>query len=174
MILDVTEIPIQKPQNLQHQSCTWSNYKNKNTLKCIVGISPRGVVTYISDNYGGSASDRQIIERSTLLSNNLFEPNDSIMADRGIMVQDLFSNQNVFVNTPTTMKGKNQLPASTVVKDRRIASKRVHVGRVIGLAKTFKILKREFNHKRTPLGGRVLFVCFAIQNFRPCIVNERA
>lgn len=82
VILDATEIPIQKPKNLQHQSATWSSYKNKNTLKCIIGISPRGVVTYISDTYGGSASDRQIIEQSDLLK-NVFEPKDSIMADRG-------------------------------------------------------------------------------------------
>jgi hypothetical protein len=175
VILDATEIGIQKPQNLHDQSATWSSYKNKNTLKCIVGISPRGFVTYISDTYGGSASDRQIIERSEFVqSNTMFVSGDSIMADRGIMVQDLFACQNVQVNTPTTMKGKNQLPSKTVVKDRRIASKRVHVERVIGLAKTFKILKRDLNHMRTPLGGRIIYVCFAILNFRPCIVGERA
>lgn len=174
VILDATEVPILKPQNLRDQSATWSNYKNKNTLKCIVGISPHGVVTYVSDSYGGAASDRQIIERSSLISGGMFEFNDSIMADRGIMVQDLFSSQNVHVNTPTTMRGINQLPASTVVKDRRIASKRVHVERVIGLAKTFKILKRELSHARTSLGGRIIYVCFVLTNFKPSIVNERA
>ena len=174
VILDATEIPLNKPKNISDQSSTWSNYKNKNTLKCIIGISPRGVVTYVSDTYGGSASDRQIIERSELLHKDMFVPGDSIMADRGIMVQDIFASNNVQVNTPTTMKGKNQLPSSTVIKDRRIASKRVHVERVIGLAKTFKILKHDLNHNRTPIGGRILFVCFAIQNFRPCIVSDRA
>ena len=38
VILDATEVPIHKPQNLRDQSATWSSYKNKNTLKCIVGI----------------------------------------------------------------------------------------------------------------------------------------
>jgi len=174
VILDATEIPIHKPQNLKNQSATWSSYKNKNTLKCIIGVSPRGVVTYVSDAYGGSASDRQIIERSDLLHKNVFESNNSIMADRSIMVQDLFSSQDVFVNTPTTLKGRNQLSPKTVVRDRRIASKRVHVARVIGLAKTFKILKQELNSNKTPLGGRILFVCFAILNFRPGIVNSLA
>ena len=83
----------------------------------------------------------------------MFDSNDSIMADRGIMVQDLFSGQNVHVNTPTTMRGKNQLPSATVVEDCRIANKRVHVERVIGLAKTFKILKKQLQPSRTPLGG---------------------
>lgn len=31
------------------------------TLKTMVGITPNGVVSYVSSAYGGSASDRQII-----------------------------------------------------------------------------------------------------------------
>ena len=64
----------------------------------------------------------------------LFMSGDSIMSDRGIMVQDLFSSKDQ-INTPTTMKDRNQLDAETVVKDRTIASKRIHVERVIGYAK---------------------------------------
>lgn len=63
------------------------------------------------------------------------------MADRGILVQDLFSNKNVSVNTSTMLKGKTQFEPHEIVRDRRIASKRIHVERVISLAKTFKILK---------------------------------
>ena len=62
---------------------------------------------------------------SSLVRNtNLFDRQDSILADRGIMVQDLFSSMNVLVNNPTSMKGKNQLEnvdPETVIKDRRIA-----------------------------------------------------
>jgi hypothetical protein len=58
------------------------------------------------------------------------------MADRGIMVQDLFANKDVKVNTHTIMAGISQLEPETVVKDRRIASKRIHVERV--LRKTLK------------------------------------
>ncbi|KAK6169859.1 hypothetical protein SNE40_020834 [Patella caerulea] len=56
VVLDATEIPISKPQNVDAQSMTFSTYKNKNTLKTIIGCSPRGLVSYISDSYGGSAS----------------------------------------------------------------------------------------------------------------------
>jgi hypothetical protein len=173
IILDATEIRIQKPSKVKDQRSTWSSYKNGNTLKTMVGCSPRGVVTYLSKAYGGSASDRQIIENSELLDGR-FNSGDSIMADRGILVQDLFAGQNVNVNTPTTMRGRNQLPAETVVKDRRIASKRVHVERVIGLAKTYKILQNELDHSRTPVGGRILCVCFVLSNFRSNIVPKYA
>lgn len=75
----------------------------------MVGITPDGAVWYVSSACVGSASDRQIIERSSLLNQGKSDAGDSIMADRGILVQDLFSNQNVFVNIPTFLKEKRLL-----------------------------------------------------------------
>jgi len=172
VIIDGTEIPVQKLSKVGDQSATWSSYKNKNTLKCLVGISPRGCVTYVSPAYGGSASDRQIFERSELARDDRFlAKNDSIMADRGFVVQDLVANRDIYVVTPTFLKGITQLPAMAVTKDRQIANKRVHVERVIGLAKTFKILKQDLHFSYIPLGGRIIFVCFAICNFRDSILS---
>jgi hypothetical protein len=124
VILDATEIPIHKPSDVNAQSITWSGYKHRNTLKTMIGCTPRGAVSFISDSFGGSTSDRQIIESSDIIKpeSNMFLPKDSIMADRGIMVQDLFAPMDVFVNTPTMLKGKSQLEPKDVVKDRRIAS----------------------------------------------------
>lgn len=173
VIIDGTEIPIEKPANMKDQSGTWSSYKNRNTLKALIGISPRGFVSYVSDSYGGSASDRQIIERSELLKEDLFEKNDSIMADRGFVVQDLFCLKQVYVNVPTVLRGMNQLPPEKVVRDRKISSKRVHVERVIGLAKHYRILEQTLDHSYVPIGGRILFVCFALTNFKPCIVSGK-
>ena len=68
------------------------------------------------------------------------------------------------------MKGRTQLPADIVLKDRKIASKRVHVERVIGLAKSYKILTTKMDASRTPFGGRIIFVCFALVNLRLNIV----
>jgi hypothetical protein len=140
VILDATEVPIEKPVHVECQSVTWSNYKHKNTLKTMIGCSPRGTVNFVSDSFGGSASDRQIIEHSCVIdpTNEMFDKGDSIMADRGIMVQDLFACQDVMVNIPTFLKGISQLDPQEVVKDRRISSKRIHVERVIGLSKSFK------------------------------------
>lgn len=49
------------------------------------------------------------IERSSLLNECKFDAGDSIMADRGILVQDLFANQNMSINILTLLKGKGQL-----------------------------------------------------------------
>ena len=57
--------------------------------------STSGVVTYVSPAYGGSTSDRQIIESSELLEDGKFESGDSIMADRGkITMRDTILSRN--------------------------------------------------------------------------------
>ena len=127
VIIDATEIPIQKPSHIGHQSASFSTYKNTDTLKTLIGCTPRGLVSFVSDAFGGLTSDRQICERSELMKKPLFDAGDSIMADHGFNMQDLFAAKNVQVNIPSYLKGKSQLSAQEVVKDRRIAAKRIHI-----------------------------------------------
>ena len=61
VIIDGTEVPVKRPKNPKSQQATFSVYKNKNTVKVIVGATRGGLV---SPAYAGSTSDRQIIERS--------------------------------------------------------------------------------------------------------------
>ena len=143
-----------------------------NTVKVLVGMSPGGLVSYMSPTYGGSASDRQIVERSEL--STLCEPGDSIMADKGFNVQDLFVTAGVTINIPEFFKRKNRISNETVLKDRKIASKRVHVERVIGLGKTFQILKRPMNRTESALATEIIQVCFYLCNFRNNIVPQDA
>jgi len=172
VIIDGAEFPIAAPKNPTHQQATFSTYKNRTTLKGVVGVTPRGEICYVSPAYHGSVSDRAIIERS-----NLFlkcDPGDSLMADRGFTVQDLFAPYNVTVNIPAFLKGKSQLPGLTLLKDRKLASKRVHVERVIGLAKTYRILTKELSPYYSCLGSEIFFVCCMLCNFREGIVGPDA
>ena len=45
VILDWTEVFIERPKSLINQACTWSEYKHHNTIKFLVGISPTGYIT---------------------------------------------------------------------------------------------------------------------------------
>lgn len=44
-IIDATEIFIQTPSNPQAQQITYSSYKNHNTLKALVVVTPSGAVS---------------------------------------------------------------------------------------------------------------------------------
>ena len=141
MIRDGTECPIKSPKFPKPQQATYSTYKNRNTVK---GTTPGGLTSYISTAYG---VHRQIVERSRLLE--MCNSGDSIMADKGFNVQDMFVHRNIQKNTPTFFKKKNRMSCATVIEDRKISSKRVHIERIIGLAKTFKILTKPMNSSET-------------------------
>ena len=92
------------------------------------------------------------------------------MADKGFNVQDLFAARDITVNIPTFFTNKNRMSNKTAHKDRKISSKRVHIERIIGLAKTYKILTSPLNTVETKLATEISHVCFTLCNFRRCIV----
>ena len=86
VIIDSTELYIQRPTSLQGQSETFSHYKHHNTFKALVGISPGGVITFVLELWGGRVSDVLITERCGIL--DLIEKGDNVMADRGFNIAD--------------------------------------------------------------------------------------
>ena len=85
-ILDATEVRVEKPGLPSLQQVTFSNCKNTNTYKVLIGISPSGIITFVSKLYAGSISDKQLTRCSGIM--DLLQPEDSVMADRGFDIQD--------------------------------------------------------------------------------------
>lgn len=119
IIIDATEFFIERPSSLLNQSCTFSNYKNRNTVKVLIGITPSGAISYVSQTYEGSISDRRLVELSGLLQ--LLEPGDEIMADKGFLIQDLLAPLGVRLNVPPLLESKKQMAIDDVVVTKKIA-----------------------------------------------------
>lgn len=51
VILDATDIYVEQPKLPKLQQMTFYNYKNDNTYKGFVGMSPNGVITFVSSLY---------------------------------------------------------------------------------------------------------------------------
>ena len=62
VIIDCTEVKCQMPSSLQLNGELFSSYKHHTTLKALVGISPSGALTYVSQLYTGSISDKEIVQ----------------------------------------------------------------------------------------------------------------
>ena len=120
VIIDCTEVRCQMPSSLHLNGELFSNYKHHTTLKGLIGISPGGAITFISQLYTGSISDREIVVRSGLLDLPLNE-NDSIMADKGFTIQDLLP-LGVSLNIPPFLGSASQMPAEDVILTQEIAS----------------------------------------------------
>ena len=104
----------------------------------------------------------------------LCEPGDSVMADKGFNVQDLFARMDVTVNLPTFFKKRNRISGKIILSNRKVSSKLVHIERIISLGKTYKLLINQLNSTETKLSSHISYCCFMLCNFRTCIVPKDA
>ena len=123
MIIDCTEIKIEMPSSLILWSQSYSNYKSTGTLKGLIGVTPGGCVSFVSQLYTGCISDKEITMRSGLL-NLPFNKGDSLMADKGFDIQELLDPLGVKLNIPPFMEKRNQLSPEDVIRTQEIASER--------------------------------------------------
>ena len=142
-IIDCTEFFIERPSSFNARSKTWSNYKHHNTVKCLIGMCPQGVITFISKCYGGRISDKEITNDSGFLDK--LDHGDVILADRGFLVREEFAVRGASLIIPAFTKGHKQLPPSELDKSRAMARVRVHVERIIG------VLKRRYGILEGPI-----------------------
>ena len=147
------------------QQRTFSSYKNHNTYKGLVGISPGGAITFVSRLFPGSISDRELTRQSGFLQ--LLDPGDSIMADRGFNIQDDLTPLGVRLNIPPFLKGKSQLEENELIETRRIASLRIHVERAMERIKNYHIFDRTLPASLNNIAEQMFFVCAVLTNFWP-------
>ena len=161
-VLDATEIYIEQPHL---QQMTFSSYKNDNTFKALVGISPDGVITFVSTLFPGSISDKSLTRKSGIL--DLLEEGDSVMADRGFDLTLVGAH----LNMPPFLRGKSQLSENELVITRRIVSLRIHVERAMERIKNFHIFDKTIPVSLTDIADRIFFVCCILTNFQQPLVK---
>ncbi|XP_030610768.1 uncharacterized protein LOC115798161 [Archocentrus centrarchus] len=134
VILDCTELRCQTPSSPLLQSEMYSSYNSHCTMKALVGIAPHGAVTFISDLYGGSISDKELFKQSGI-AEKLTE-DMAVMVDKGFLISDCCKYK---VYCPPFLSKQKQMPAYQVKETQAIARLRVHVERVIRRIKQNKL-----------------------------------
>ncbi|CAN7945074.1 unnamed protein product [Ixodes pacificus] len=164
VIIDATEVRCELSSSLVTQSGTYSYYKSANTFKGLIGIAPNGQLTFVSELFMGSVSDREAVIKSGHLERP-FEAGDSVMADKGFKIQDLLEKKGVSLNIPPFLT-KEQFLAGEVQETQDIAALRIHVERRIQRIKTYHILDRPIAISLAPLANQIWTVCAILANMQ--------
>ena len=170
VIIDCTEVRCEMPSSLLLNSELFSSYKNHVTLKGLVGIAPSGAITFISQLYTGSISDREIVTRSGFLS-QAFENGDTVMADKGFTIEDILP-LGVKLNIPPFLGANAQMSAEDVIRTQQIAGLRIHVERAINKIKNFLVWKGEIPLSLFSVVNQMWSVCAFLCNAQDPLISE--
>ncbi|XP_061165646.1 uncharacterized protein LOC133174549 [Saccostrea echinata] len=170
VILDCTEIFVQRSSSLVNQNATFSNYKHHTTFKFLIGITPSGVISFVSEGWGGRVPDKQITIKSGLL--DLLQENDSVMADKGFTIREALLERKCHLNIPPFMGSSAQFSTDHLFETQEIAELCIHVERSIGRVKKFHIFDRVLPLSLAPLATKLFKVACWLSNFDVQIVPK--
>ena len=174
------EVFINRPSGLYARAQTFSSYKNHNTVKVLIGITPQGSTSFVSKAWGGRTSEKFPTENCGILKNIL--PGDLVLADRGFTIQESLMFHQAQLAILAFTRGKDQLDLVDVERTRGIANVRIHVERVIGLLhRKYSILSgilpidflihvcnlQGSKEEAVPMIDRIITVCAALVNLCP-------
>ena len=129
------------------------------------------MITFVSNAYGGRASDRVIVEQSGLFEK--LEPYiDSVMVDKGFMLDNICELNSIQLIRPPFLKNSQQF--SRALETASIAQARVHVERVIQRLKTFKILATKLPWEMLDYIDSIMVIIAGIINLdKPVLPDDK-
>ncbi|XP_046484915.1 uncharacterized protein [Neodiprion pinetum] len=172
VIVDCAEFFCQSPTNFEHQGNLYSSYKAHTTFKVLIGCTPNGCISFVSDVFEGSISDPEIFKRSKIA--DLLQPGDVVLADRGFTVHDIVEAKQAHLNIPPFLNGRDRLTPQEEMLTKKIAKQRIYVEHVIGRIKKFRLLQTVLPLNMRTLMSQIIFVCACLVNFQtPLVFDEQ-
>lgn len=156
VILECAEFLTVKPANFSAHSATYSSYERDSTVKVLVGITPAGLITFVSDVYGGNTSDRHIAEKEFI---HKVMPGDVIMADRSFDIADLLA-----------ARGAKQIMPPFSRKNT--AGRKTPNEQAVERMKNYKILCRKIHKNTWPRFHHLLVIIAVMCNMAPPLFKD--
>ena len=104
MVIDCNEVFIERPSNLTARAQTSSNQKLNNTAKYLIGSTSSVAVKFLSADWGGRVSDKQISTDSHFFDK--ISMGDCVLEDRGFTFKEDFASLGAILKVPHFTKGK--------------------------------------------------------------------
>ena len=119
---------------------------------------------------GGRVSDKEITLKSGCL--NKLTHGDCALADRGFSVEEGLATRRAVLRIPPFTRGKKQMTANNIDISRQIGHVRIHVERVIGRLKKFKILNTTIPITQADLTDIIMVSIPGIISLNASVVNK--
>ena len=145
-IIGCKEVFIERSKNLTARTQTWSNYKQNNTAKYLISITPSGKVSV----------DSGFFDKISM--------GDNILADRGFTFKEELASLGATLKFPHFTKEKSQLSGKEVDTSRQLSSVRIHVEMVIGQVKNIHMLRNIVPLTQMDLLDNIMVIVCAIIN----------
>ena len=100
LILDCIEIPVESPNCLRCLNQMYSHLRELSAVKILVGLSPSGLITFLSKSYGNQATCEKILGESDLIHGKLLEPfKDAVITDKGLCIENCCEVNNINIHS---------------------------------------------------------------------------
>ena len=173
VVLDCTEIFIERPKCLRCRVRLFSYYKSTFTLKFLTGVTPAGLISYVSPCFGGRASDKTMFLQSGLL-NKMIGGTDAVMVDKGFLIDAECASYNIQLIRPPFLQGDKPFSREDSIFNREVAAARVHIERVNQRIKIFKIPKSRFPRALRSYVSQIFnIVCAMVNLSSPILENDK-
>ena len=161
---------IETASSLDEAAACWSNYKHHHTVKYLIGITPNGTVSYLSDYYGGRTTDVFIVRDSGFLQK--LQPRDQVMSDRGFKIHDMLAFYQCTLAIRPSKHTNIQMTTTNIQKTSRIENVRIYVEQAIARMKTFRIIKHELPISLLSVVDNIVLLCAITTNFMEPLCSD--
>lgn len=165
VVLYCTEVSLQKLKCLTCRIECCYPYKSNYALKFLVGISPAGLIAYISKPYGAMFSDKAIFEQNNLIK--LMQKPNAYMEDKGFSIDNIYKKNDITMIKPHFYKNQKQFSVEDAVLENKMAKAKVHIKKINQHIKTFKIFNHIFPDAHLHLASDIMTIICGLYNICP-------
>ena len=136
----------------------------------MIDITAADAVNYLSQGWGGRVSDKELTIRSKFFDK--LQHDDTVLADRGFTIEEEWAAYGATLKIPHFTGEKVHMSAKEIEKSRKISIVRIHVERVIGRMKDFRIMQSIIPITEVSLLDNVIIVIAALVNLNNSVVSN--
>ena len=173
LILDCIEIPVDSPDCLRCLNQMYSHFQKLLSVKILVGVSPLGLITFLSKCYGNQATCERVFIESNLVQDKKLEPfRDAVIVDRSLRIENYCEQNNINISFLMNMSERRQKNPSHAKYYAEIARARATLQTVLRRMLGYDILSGRLAWSLVPHFDDICTVISGLVNLNSSIISK--